>query len=76
MLRKNPEPTDSIQPGLLRAKDLAKYLCCSRAYVYSLIKKYPSFPSRVNLGPGCVGWLKADIDEWLRTQNKQLEVAS
>lgn len=53
---------------MLRDKKTAEKLDCSRAQVWLYVKKDPTFPKPVKLGPRHTAWVEAAVDEWLLTR--------
>jgi prophage regulatory protein len=41
----------------------------SRSTVYNMISR-GDFPSPVRLGPRAVGWLEAEVEEWIATRER------
>jgi len=54
-----------------RIKELAKSLGVSRETIYLWIRKN-QFPKPVKLGERASGWLKTDIENWLKNRKKGL----
>jgi prophage regulatory protein len=57
-----PEPT-----LILRRKQVEVRTGLSRSTIYSRIQQ-KQFPAPINLGGRAVGWLQAEVDEWLDRQ--------
>ncbi len=55
--------------NILRKKDIQKKIGLSAVTLWRL-EREGKFPSRIQLGPRCVGWLEADVDEWLKSRPK------
>jgi len=51
-------------PAILRRKQVETRVGLSRSTLYSRIAA-GSFPAPINLGPRAVGWLAAEIDDWV-----------
>jgi len=54
----------TIQPRLLRMKQLTEYCSLSRAHIYNLISE-GGFPEGRMLSPGVKAWQRAEVDAWL-----------
>ena len=50
---------------ILRLPEVKKTTGLSRSTIYSRISR-GTFPRPVNLGARAVGWVEAEIEEWLR----------
>ena len=50
---------------ILRLPDVMKMTGLSRSTIYVAISQ-DVFPKQVHLGPRSVGWLKREIDEWVK----------
>ena len=62
--------TESIQRSaatLLRMTQVKARTGLSRSTIYQRIKA-GDFPGQVALGPRAVGWLEAEIEQWIATQ--------
>jgi predicted DNA-binding transcriptional regulator AlpA len=64
--------------NLLTGKQIAEKLSCSKAYIYVLLKKDPTFPRPMTIGLGMdsprgVRWVEEEITQWLLTR-KNIEV--
>lgn len=62
--------------GILRVKELARYLSVSRSSIYNLMdikSKYykASFPKPIALSLRAKGWLKSEIDAYLEHESKK-----
>lgn len=63
-------------PAILRRKNLETRLGLSRSTIYAKLKYNPkrpsdfdpSFPQPIPLGRKAVGWLEAEVDDWLMAQ--------
>ena len=55
--------TDQYQ--ILRLPDVMKMTGLSRSTIYASISQ-DVFPKQFHLGPRSVGWLKREIDEWVK----------
>jgi prophage regulatory protein len=49
---------------ILRLKDVIAKTGLSRSNIYSLLSA-GKFPKKIQLSPRCIGFLEADIDNWL-----------
>lgn len=55
---------------ILRLKDVRARLGTSRSWIYDQLKN-GRFPKPIQLGPRSIGWLEADIEDWLRSKGQQ-----
>lgn len=64
-------PVSLNQPSsdqqIVRAKEVVELTGLSRTTIWRL-EKAGDFPSRVQLGIGAIGWLKADILQWISSR--------
>lgn len=60
------QPSHS-QDRILRANEVQKIVGLSRSTIWRLERKN-DFPARVPLGVGSIGWLKSDIEAWLKNR--------
>ena len=63
--------TDTVQPQLsiLRRKQVQARTGLSRSTIYLHIKA-EQFPKPVALGPRAVGWIEAEVVEWIANRLK------
>ena len=63
--------TDAVQPELsiLRRKQVQARTGLSRSTIYLYIKA-EQFPKPVALGPRAVGWIEAEVVEWIANRLK------
>ena len=61
--------------SVLRLPDVSKQTGLARSTIYKFISE-GNFPRPINLGPRAVGWLIADIDEWINSRIKTSQVPS
>ncbi len=63
--------TDAVQPQLsiLRRKQVQARTGLSRSTIYLYIKA-DQFPKPVALGPRAVGWIEAEVVEWIANRLK------
>ena len=54
---------------ILRKNEIKDKVGLSSVTLWRL-ERAGKFPSRVQLGPRCVGWLENDVDEWLKSRPK------
>lgn len=54
---------------VLRTKEVVKRVGLSRTTIWRR-EQAGDFPRRIPLGENSVGWLRSDIDEWLRNNRK------
>jgi prophage regulatory protein len=54
---------------ILRLEDVKERTGLSRSTIYLNVNK-GTFPSPINLGARCIGWLESELDAWIaaRTQ--------
>lgn len=52
---------------ILRRPAVAARTGLARSTMYKFIAD-GQFPKQIRLGPRCVGWLDADIDEWIQAR--------
>lgn len=50
---------------LLRPKQAAEYLGCSRTTLHRIENTDPSFPRKIILTARCVGWRAESLQKWL-----------
>lgn len=55
---------------LLRANQVCSKLKISRTTLYAKIDKAskyhdPDFPRQIRIGPGSVGWVEREVDQWI-----------
>ena len=55
------------QDKILRAQEVQQIVGLSRSTIWRLERK-GSFPARVSLGVSSIGWLKSDIETWVKTR--------
>lgn len=60
------QPSDS-QDRILRAHEVQQIVGLSRSTIWRLEGK-GDFPARVPLGTGSIGWLKSDIETWIKSR--------
>ena len=63
--------TDSIrhEPSILRRRQVEARTGLARSTIYQYIQE-GAFPKPVQLGPRAVGWIEAEVSEWIRAQLK------
>ena len=49
---------------ILRWREVAPIIGCSRMTI-ARMEKAGTFPQRIRIGNGSVGWLKHEVEEWL-----------
>jgi len=52
---------------IMRLKEIIEKTGLSRSTIYNLISQ-GRFPKQIELGARSVGWVDAEIDEWLETK--------
>ena len=50
---------------IYRAKELQQVTGLSRSTIWRM-EREGSFPQRLKISTGCVGWRKSEIDEWVK----------
>ena len=58
----NPQQS---QQAFFRPSDACQYLGIGRTKLHYLAELDPTFPSKIRISPRCVGWRRADLDQWL-----------
>lgn len=61
----SPKQTTDSQDRILRTQEVQKIVGVSRSTIWRMEQK-GDFPNRVPLGTGSVGWLKSDVEGWVR----------
>ena len=56
--------------ALMRPKELCDYLSVSRTALHFLHEKDPTFPRKIVLTAGIVGWRRSSIDNWLEQRER------
>ena len=68
---RHPMPDKLSDPSLvLRFKDIQRLLSLSRGAIYSSLAD-GDFPRPFKLGPRAIGWLRSEIDAWLKSRTRQ-----
>ncbi|MCP4393014.1 MAG: AlpA family transcriptional regulator [Alphaproteobacteria bacterium] len=57
----------NTQERILRLPEVIKLTGLSRSTIYSHIKEN-LFPSPINLGARCVGWIESEVNEWIQSR--------
>ena len=60
----NPQGGTTMAKAILRLPAVKVRTGLSRSTIY-LRAAEGAFPKPISLGPRCVGWIEAEIDEWL-----------
>ena len=55
---------DLTSMKILRWREVAPIVGCSRMTI-ARMEKAGTFPQRIRIGNGSVGWLKHEVEEWL-----------
>jgi prophage regulatory protein len=55
---------------MIRLGEVCTMVGLSKAHVYTLINR-GEFPKQIKIGPRCVRWSIAEIDDWLEKNNQQ-----
>ena len=58
-------PTENLR--IIRRRELKEKVGYSAAHIDRL-ERAGDFPKRVTLGPGAVGWLEHECDDWIRAR--------
>ncbi len=56
--------------AILRRKQVEARTGLSRSTLYDAVKA-GTFPAPVNLGPRAVGWIEAEVNDWIATRIEQ-----
>jgi prophage regulatory protein len=54
----------TIAPSLIRMPDVLRMVSLSRPTVYRMIKA-GTFPAPVQLSVSAVGWIRAEVEQWI-----------
>jgi prophage regulatory protein len=60
---------------ILRLKDVQRQVGLSRSAIYARLAD-DDFPRPIQLGPRAVGWLQADIEEWIDGRTRKARNAT
>jgi len=60
----------AITPAIMRPKDACAYIGIGRTKLHVMHETDPTFPRKIRFSARCVGWRKADIDDWLEAKAK------
>jgi prophage regulatory protein len=65
-MRENLMELENLKPKerILRLEDVKERTGLSRSTIYLNVNK-GTFPSPINLGARCVGWLESELDNWI-----------
>jgi len=55
---------DLASMKILRWRDVAPIIGCSRMTI-ARMEKAGTFPRRIRIGNGSVGWLQSEVEDWL-----------
>ena len=58
---------NDAQDRIVRTQEVQQLIGLSRSTIWRLERK-GDFPARLPLGTGSIGWLKSDIDAWMRNR--------
>lgn len=53
---------------ILRVKQLIERTCLSRATLYVLMSRDPTFPRKIKLTARTIGFLETEVDAWIKTR--------
>ena len=69
--------TDSIrrEPTILRRRQVEARTGLARSTIYQYIQE-GVFPKPVQLGPRAVGWIEAEVSEWIHARMKMARDAA
>lgn len=64
---------ESPQIKIIRRKEVEERIALSRSAIYDKLSPTsprfdPSFPRPISLGPHAVGWVEAQINDWLQSR--------
>ena len=51
---------------IIRLRELQRRVGLARSTVYQRLTSDPSFPRPLNLGGRSVGWLAAEVEDWIK----------
>lgn len=57
--------------AILRPKDAAVYCAMSVSSLWRQEQRDPRFPAKIRFSARCVGYRRADLDEWLEAKAKR-----
>lgn len=60
-----------MNKGFLRPAEACSYLSMGRTQLHNLHETDETFPRKIRLGRRCVGWTKAQLDEWLDLKTQE-----
>lgn len=60
---------------VIRAGKLAKLLDCDNARAARRLAKQPGFPEAIEISPGRIGWVLAEVEVWIESRRRELPVA-
>ena len=55
---------------LIKIADLQRKLSLSRTAVYDLIRRDPTFPPTIKLGPRVPRWRESEVDAWIASREQ------
>lgn len=58
----------ATQNRIIRAKELRKITGLSHSTLWRIQQRDPSFPSKVRLSTGCVGWKLSEVYAWIESR--------
>ena len=64
-----PQQQSITHDRIIRAKEVMKMIGLSRTTLWRL-EKYKSFPARISLGKGSVGWKLSEVQKWVINREK------
>lgn len=60
---------------VIRAHKLAELLGCESSRAARRVAKQAGFPAAVDISPGRVGWIQAEVEEWVESRKRDLPTA-
>ncbi len=64
MTTRKTKVAGTLTPAVVNATDAAAYIGVSRATLYQIAED-SSFPRSIQISPGRVGWLIAELDDYI-----------
>lgn len=54
--------------SILRLPEVIRKTGLSRSTIYERVKKDPSFPQPISLGSRAIGFIDAEVDQWIESR--------
>ena len=70
MASENGKSATELEVRIYRVKDLVEILGISRTTIYRM-RKREDFPRPVSLGDRAKGWLREDIEAWVKSRREE-----